>query len=117
MKEFGLKSEKAGLNTLVIKVQESHLILTQPELIEQSLIMGEGALAHNGALTVNTGEFTGRSPKDRFIVEDEITRDKVWWGNINIPISEEKFDQIYNKIIGYLNEKKVFIRVEILLFY
>ncbi len=110
MKEFGLKSQKKDLSSLGIKVAEAHWNLTQPELIEQSISMGEGHLSDTGALTVDTGKFTGRSPKDRFIVEDDTTRDSVWWGNINIPISEEHFDRIFNKMIGYLKEKKVFIR-------
>ena len=69
-----------------------------------------GKEASSGALAVNTGEFTGRSPMDRFIVEDEITKDKVWWGNINIPFEPEKFDNLYDKVIAYLNEKELFVR-------
>ena len=58
-----------------------------PEKLHQmTLERGMGKEASNGALAVNTGEFTGRSPMDRFIVKDDITRDKVWWGDINIPL-------------------------------
>jgi len=110
MQEFGLKSQKCGLNELKIKVSEAHWNLTQAELIEQSISNGEGHLADTGALTVNTGKFTGRAPKDKFTVEDGITKDTVWWGNVNQPISPEHFDQIYNKMIGYLEEKKVYVR-------
>ncbi|MEQ8241732.1 MAG: phosphoenolpyruvate carboxykinase (ATP) [Cyclobacteriaceae bacterium] len=110
MQEFGLKSQKSGLNDLNIRVSEAHWNLTQAELIEQSISNGEGHLADTGALTVSTGKFTGRAPKDKFTVKDDITKDTVWWGNVNQPISPENFDQIYNKMIGYLEEKKVYVR-------
>jgi phosphoenolpyruvate carboxykinase (ATP) len=69
-----------------------------------------GVETANGTLAVNTGEFTGRSPMDRFIVEDNITKDKVWWGNINIPFPADKFDALHQKVISYLNDKKIFVR-------
>ncbi len=69
-----------------------------------------GEEASSGALAVNTGEFTGRSPMDRFIVKDEITEDRVWWGNINIPFDPTKFDALYDKVISYLNQKELFVR-------
>ena len=69
-----------------------------------------GIIADNGALSVNTGEFTGRSPKDRFIVEDDITRDSVWWGDINIKFDAKKFDALYNKVINYLEGKELYVR-------
>ncbi len=69
-----------------------------------------GEEASSGALAVNTGEFTGRSPMDRFIVKDENTEDKVWWGNINIPFNPEKFDALYDKVISYLNQKELYVR-------
>ncbi len=69
-----------------------------------------GVETANGTLAVNTGEFTGRSPMDRFIVRDNITEDKVWWGAINIPFSSDKFDALYDKVIAYLNEKEIFVR-------
>ena len=62
-----------------------------------------GQEADSGALAINTGEFTGRSPMDRFIVKDEITKDKVWWGNINLPFDSDKFDKLYDKVVNYLS--------------
>jgi len=82
-----------------------------PEQLHQiTLERGMGKVASNGALAVNTGEFTGRSPMDRFIVKDNITADKVWWGNINIPFSPEKFNSLYIKVITYLKDKDLFVR-------
>ena len=59
--------------------------------------MGEGVLNDTGALVINTGEFTGRSPKDKFIVKDEITADTVHWNEFNIPIEEKYFDTFIQK--------------------
>lgn len=63
-----------------------------------------------GAISVHTGEFTGRSPKDRFIVEDEVTKDAVWWGDINIKFDPKNFDQLYSKVGDYLSGKKLYVR-------
>ena len=63
--------------------------LTPAELVEDTILHGEGLLTDTGAIAIDTGEFTGRSPKDRFIVEDEITKDAVWWGGINKGISSD----------------------------
>ncbi|MEH6619642.1 phosphoenolpyruvate carboxykinase (ATP) [Maribacter arcticus] len=82
-----------------------------PEQLQKATLeMDMGVETNNGTLAVNTGEFTGRSPMDRFIVKDDITKDKVWWGNINIPFEKEKFDSLYTKVIDYLNEKELFVR-------
>jgi len=70
----------------------------------------QGIENSTGALAINTGEFTGRSPKDRFIVKDTITKDKVWWGNINIPFEPKAFDALFNKVTTYLSNKEVFVR-------
>ena len=84
--------------------------LSVPELMEQALLKGEGTLTDSGALAVNTGRFTGRSPKDRFIVCDEITEQKVWWGEVNIKFDPIAFDLLYEKVIRYLHGKSIFIR-------
>jgi phosphoenolpyruvate carboxykinase (ATP) len=97
--------EKYGIKNAKIKYQLS------PERLHQIAIeKGQGVETSSGALAVNTGEFTGRSPNDRFIVEDAITRDRVWWGKINIPFDAAKFDALYNKVADYLSNKEVFVR-------
>jgi phosphoenolpyruvate carboxykinase (ATP) len=58
--------------------------LSASELIEEAIMNNEGTLSSSGALAIDTGKFTGRSPKDRFIVCDSITEDQVWWGDINM---------------------------------
>ena len=84
--------------------------LSSEKLHEICLAKGMGKEASSGALAVNTGEFTGRSPKDRFIVKDELTKDEVWWGDINIPFEEEAFDKLYIKITKHLSGKELYVR-------
>lgn len=87
-----------------------HYQLSSDELHHKTIEKEMGKEASSGALAVNTGEFTGRSPMDRFIVKDDITKDRIWWGNINIPFESEDFDKLYDKVIAYLNEKELFVR-------
>ena len=84
--------------------------LSPNELHKTTIDKKQGVQVSSGALAINTGEFTGRSPKDRFIVKDEITRDKVWWGDINIPFEPSKFDKLYIRVIKYLNGKNLYVR-------
>ena len=111
MEQFGKRSKKAGLQEIgVHQVKEAYWNLAPSELTEIALQNREGQLCDTGALMCDTGKFTGRSPKDRYIVKDELTKDTVWWGDINIPISPESFDRIHAKMIGYLADKKVYVR-------
>jgi len=84
--------------------------LSVAELVEEALRNAEGTLADNGALAVDTGKFTGRSPKDRFIVCDEVTENTVWWGDINIKISPAHFNQLFDKITNHLSTKQIYVR-------
>ena len=88
----------------------TYLNLTPAELVEYALRNGEGSLTDTGALMADTGEFTGRSPKDRFVVKDENTADSVWWGDINIPFAPDKFEQLHGKMLAYLADKKLYVR-------
>ncbi len=84
--------------------------LSPAQLYEEALSNGEGSITDVGALMCDTGKFTGRSPKDRFIVKDDYTSNTVWWGDINIPISTEKFDQLHQKMVQFLADKQLYIR-------
>ena len=101
---------KISLDNYGIKNATINYQLSSEELHNETVQKGQGKEASSGALAVNTGEFTGRSPKDRFIVKDEVTEDKVWWGNINIPFDASKFDALYEKVTDYLSEKEVYVR-------
>jgi len=83
-----------------------HYQLSVEQLIEDTICMGEGMLSNNGALVVNTGQFTGRSPKDRFIIKDQTTSDTVFWNDFNIPMAEKYFHIIREKIQSYLSSKE-----------
>jgi phosphoenolpyruvate carboxykinase (ATP) len=76
------------------------------ELIKASLAAAQGILSDSGALVVHTGEFTGRSPKDKFIVSDELTAGSIHWNDFNIPIDEKYFHIIHQQITAYLGSKK-----------
>src|SRR5690349_22411462 len=82
-----------------------HYQLSPEELVQDSLRIGEGSLSDTGALVINTGEFSGRCPKDKFTVLDEITKDSVHWNEFNQQIEEKFFDIIFKKITAYLNDK------------
>lgn len=84
--------------------------LTPAELVEDVVLMGQGMLTNTGAIAIETGEFTGRSPKDRFIVCDSATENAVWWGDINIKFTPEKFDALYNRMKSYLIGKDMYVR-------
>ncbi|MFI5138900.1 MAG: phosphoenolpyruvate carboxykinase (ATP) [Sphingobacteriales bacterium] len=92
------------------RARKIYFQLSPAELVEEALKRKEGVLADNGALAVDTGEFTGRSPKDRFIVEDEITRESVWWGKVNISFDADKFDPLLQKVTAYLADRDIFVR-------
>lgn len=79
--------------------------LSVARLVERVLDRKEGVLTSTGAVTATTGKYTGRSPKDKFIVKDEISEDTVDWGNVNQPIDEASFDKLYHKVVDYLMEK------------
>lgn len=83
--------------------------VTPADLIEQSLKRHEGHLAANGALVVETGRRTGRSPLDRFIVEDDVTRDTIDWGAVNRPTSEVKFNALWQRVEDFLARQDTFV--------
>ena len=76
-----------------------------PVLVEKILSRDEGILSETGAVMATTGTYTGRSPKDRFVVKDEETTDKIDWGSVNQPIDEATFDKLYQKVISHLSEQ------------
>ncbi|EAR12726.1 phosphoenolpyruvate carboxykinase [Polaribacter irgensii 23-P] len=112
-----LKREKMSTNTksisltiLGIKNATIRYQLSANELHHETLEKAQGVQSSFGAIAVNTGEFTGRSPNDRFIVKDAITKDEVWWSAINLPFDSDKFDALYTKVTNYLSEKEIFVR-------
>ena len=99
---------KTLLNLGLKNTESIHYQSTPEELVQDALRIGEGVLNDTGALVIKTGEFTGRSPKDKFFVKDEITTDSVHWNEFNIPIEEKYFDIIYKKSLDYLENVNEF---------
>lgn len=110
MQEFGKKNPSVNLADLGINVGIAHWNLSPEELVNTTLSLGQGVLNDTGALCVSTGKFTGRSPKDKFTVKDAITENSVDWGDVNIAMSPDTFDKLYDKVCAYLTGKEVWVR-------
>ena len=78
-------------------------------LINEAVKRGEGRLTKEGALLIETGQYTGRSPKDRFIVLDELTKDTVAFGKTNLPLSEEVYRNLLQKVKSYVEDKELYV--------
>jgi phosphoenolpyruvate carboxykinase (ATP) len=83
-----------------------HWNLNPPELYEHAIKNGEAHLTKHGALRVLTGQYTGRSPKDKFFVEEPSSRDQIWWGAINQPVPQEVFDHMHHKVLTHLSHRQ-----------
>lgn len=92
-----------------IKAKEVFKNLAVAPLVEKALIRKEGLLTETGALLVKTGKYTGRSPKDKYIVDSVGVHDKIAWGSVNVPTTREKFEKIRDEIIEYLGGKDIFV--------
>jgi phosphoenolpyruvate carboxykinase (ATP) len=84
--------------------------LSVAALYEKAIERAEGMIAAAGPLVVRTGQHTGRSPKDKFIVDEPDSHDGVWWGGFNQPISEERYDALRQRIVDHINEREVFVQ-------
>ncbi|MGE0567318.1 MAG: phosphoenolpyruvate carboxykinase (ATP) [Bacteroidia bacterium] len=98
--------EELGLNT----IKQVHVNLSVKELVDDTLRKKQGVLTSTGAIACDTGKFTGRSPKDKYIVEDDKTKNTVWWGDVNNKISNDYFDQIHAKVKAYLEKQELYIK-------
>src|SRR5207249_4755862 len=76
--------------------------LPAPALYEHALRRGEARLAEDGPLVVTTGKYTGRSPKDKFVVREPGSQQHVHWGAVNQPFDPERFDRLYARVLAYL---------------
>ena len=76
---------------------------TTAQLYTAALKSGDGALAHGGPLVVDTGKFTGRSPKDKFVVDEPGSQERIWWGEINHPLPEDRFHGLRTKVVEHLD--------------
>jgi phosphoenolpyruvate carboxykinase (ATP) len=111
MKHFGHRAKEASLEAFGIRdAANVYWNLTTPELYSEVIKRGEGHLVHLGPLAVDTGKYTGRSPKDKFIVKDNATSDRVDWGSVNQPMEREKFAVLKQDMLAATKGKNLFVQ-------
>ena len=84
--------------------------LSTAALTQEAVFRGEATLAHGGPIVVRTGEFTGRSPEDKYIVEEPNTSGEVWWGPHNQPFSPEQYDRLRWRLTAYMQNRELFVQ-------
>src|ERR1700678_2980497 len=87
-----------------------HRNLPAAQLVESALLRGEARLAANGSLVAATGARTGRSPRDKFTVDDQITHSTVDWGRVNQPLSADRFDALLERVLTHMGERDLFVQ-------
>lgn len=102
--DYGL--ENLGLTNL----RKVYWNLTTEALVEEIVFRGEGRISRLGPILVNTGKHTGRSANDKFIVKEPTTGERVWWGSYNRPFSPDKFDDLFNRMQGFLQGRDLFVQ-------
>ena len=108
MQETGVRNGGYGADKFGFKeLAAVHWNLNEPPLYEHAVAAGEGSIVDGGAFCAETGHHTGRSPKDKHTVEDDLTRDSVWWDN-NRKMSKENFDNLLADFIAHAKGKKLF---------
>jgi phosphoenolpyruvate carboxykinase (ATP) len=103
-------NNKQIVDAVINKASVVNHNLTTEQLIQKALARGEGQLTDTGALAADTGEFTGRSPKDKFSVCDENTENTVWWGDVNFKLTPDKFESLLSKVMKHYEGKELFVR-------
>ncbi len=98
-----------GLAELGLKPSEVFHNLSFDEIYDHELKNNEGIVSDNGTMMVDTGIFTGRSPKDKYFVDEPSSRDNIWWGPVNTKVSEAIFDELYTEVVNYLENKKLYV--------
>src|SRR5215212_3538959 len=86
----------------ITNVRSIYWNLPAAALDERAIRRSEGEIARTGPLVVRTGQYTGRSPKDRFVVREPSSQDKVWWGKVNQPFAEDKFEALHRHMLTYI---------------
>jgi len=99
-----------GLEALgIVRSGRVHWNLSPAALYEEALRRGEGVLAAEGPLVARTGQHTGRSPNDKFVVRDATTEQQVHWGNVNRPIEQADFDALHRDMMTYVQDKELYV--------
>src|SRR5579862_7338417 len=82
---------------------------TTPRLYTDALVRGEGVLAAGGPLVVDTRPHTGRSPNDKFLVREPESERRIWWGKVNQPLDEDRYDGLREKVAAYLGGRDLYV--------
>src|SRR2546422_11113818 len=93
----------------IVRPGKVHWNLSVARLVEESVRRGEGLLTNSGALNAMTGKRTGRSPRDKFVVEEPSSRDRIWWGKVNQPIAEPDYLGLRQEGVAYLQGREWFV--------
>src|SRR5262249_15836412 len=101
---------EASLDQFLAQQKKVPRNLEPAALVEPAIRRGEGRLASNGALVAETGQYTGRTPKDKFTVNDSTAADKVKWGGFNVEFDPDKFDALYDRVLDFLQGKELFVQ-------
>lgn len=105
------QNSKFGLdNHGVLNAAATHWNQGAERLYEDTVRQGLGTISEGGALVVETGKYTGRSANDKFIVEEESSRDNIWWGPVNKPIAPERFQQMRTKMLAYFQNRELYVQ-------
>ena len=106
----GTSERSVGLDAHGIAAGQVYWNLEAAALCEEAVRRHEGFLSEGGPIVCRTGHHTGRSPNDKFVVDEASSRDRVWWGSVNRPISEAHFDAIQDRLLAYLHGREVFVQ-------
>ncbi len=105
-----VKSDFGLDNHGLINLRKAYWNLSTEALYEEIIFRGEAQIAHRGPVIVSTGKHTARAANDKFIVREPTTEDKIWWGQYNRPIARDKFDELYSRLLGFLQGRDVFVQ-------
>ena len=103
MSQYGL--EHHG----IVSPGKVHWNLPVTRLVEEAVKRDEGVLTNSGALNAMTGKRTGRSPRDKFVVDEPSTHDKIWWGKVNQPMTEKDYLGLRHEVLAYLQGRELFV--------
>src|SRR5450759_2349605 len=106
----GVESSYGLGNHGIINPRHVYWNFSPATLIEEAVARGEGVLADGGSLAIVTAPYTGRSPNDKFITKEPTSEDDIWWGKINVPVSEVTFEALLGKMLAYFQGRDLFVK-------
>lgn len=116
LRYFAAPSTASGLNLSIYGINPSsntkiYRNLSYDDIYQHELQSNTGTVVKNGTYAVDTGKFTGRSPKDKYIVENKPSSDNIWWGPVNRPMKPEVFERLHNKVSNHFstNAKNIYV--------